>query len=190
MVVLLISALWASLEFEQRLRNAENDRQGQTGQDVTGALQPGQPVIISNHGNWKTVHELADDGSFFCYAESTPVESDPANRGDRDPSLLVLYQRGAGPQHRIAYSAGPEFEQNDQALIALEGTTHTLFPLEDNLLFAFTDFIEADNQMLSAMQRGTQLLVELDRNGDVVARDRFSLIGVTAAARAARESCQ
>jgi hypothetical protein len=149
----------------------------------------------------ETSNRVAANTDWSVFVESNPTEcwgvSAPKETvNTRDGStvavnrgeilLFVFYRPGANVQGQVTFTGGYPFASGSTVALDIGGTVFQLFT-EGNWAWPATP--EDDARIVAAMKRGAEAVVSGQSGRGTQTRDRFSLLGFTAAVEEAQRRC-
>ncbi len=127
------------------------------------------------------------DGAKTCYVVSQPKDSAPKGV-NRDPVLFFITRR---PSENVASEAsiliGYPFREGAPASIEVGDQKYILHTVKDH---AWLENGGDEAKLVTAMKAGSTMVVKGTSSRGTNTRDRYSLIGVTAALEAIEKACQ
>ena len=127
-----------------------------------------------------------------CWVVSSPKETVntkdgrvvAVNRGDI--LMFVSYWPSAGKLGEVSFTGGYPFGEGTTVKLDIGGTTFDLFTTGET---AWAATPEDDNRIIAAMKRGADAVMSGQSARGTNTRDRFSLLGFTAALEDAEKRC-
>lgn len=156
-----------------------------TGLLLSGCAYAEDPTPIGDFKDW-SVHSYGDGRAKYCYAISWPKKQDSANT-NRKPYLLVAHQPGKGIRNQVELNAGTIFLPNVPVSVKIGEKQYEMYSVGDG---AWTPTSVLDNRMVSDMRQGRQFVVSGKSGGGKAIKDRYSLLGFTAAIKEASKNCR
>lgn len=128
-----------------------------------------------------------------CWAVSAPTESVNSKDGRvvavrrGDVLLMTFFRPGAGVQGQITFTGGYPFAGGSTVNLNIGGTQFELFTEGE---WAWPASVDDDAKVLAAMKRGSDAVLSARSARGTVTKDRFSLLGYTAAVEEAEKRCK
>lgn len=119
----------------------------------------------------------------LCYAVSQPTTT----AGARSAYLTVTTWPGKATREQIGVVSGVRYRAGSVVTARIGSASFKLFTKDDG---AWTDDAAADARMITAMRRGSSLVLEGRTQQNKAFTQRYSLRGVSAALDAARLACR
>ena len=135
---------------------------------------------------------FVEDDPKECWGVSAPKETVNSRDGQTvevrrgDILLFVFYRPGASVQGQVAFTGGYPFASGSTAELDIGGTTYELFTEGE---WAWPATPEEDARIVAAMKRGSDATMTARSGRGTQTRDRFSLLGFTAAVEEAERRC-
>ena len=145
-----------------------------------------EPKYINAHKDWY-VFTIKQKNIKVCFLTSSAIKSegDYTKRGD---VLFVVTQRsGEKEQAVINFRTGYKFKKNTDVIITIDNKKFNLFT---NGSDGWAKDNKTDNEIVKAMIRGSQMLIEGTSSRGTETTDTFSLSGFTAAYETANKTCK
>ncbi|MCY4336198.1 MAG: invasion associated locus B family protein [Litoreibacter sp.] len=135
---------------------------------------------------------FVEDNPTQCWVVSSPKETVntkegrvvAVNRGDI--LMFVSYWPNAGKMGEVSFTGGYPFGDGSTVTVEIGGTKFELFTSGENAWAASAD---DDNKIITAMKRGADAAVSGVSTRGTNTRDKFSLLGFTAALEDAEKRC-
>lgn len=146
----------------------------------SAAVASAQPIRIKQFDAWG-VYSYTSGGQRNCYALSVPIAARPTNVNHGDNFLLIAPTPNEtyAPQAIMGYRLKPGSELK----VKVEGSEYRMRPKERT---AWLKRPAAEPEMVKAMQAGRKLQIQATSRRGTNTSYTFSLNGVTAALRAAK----
>ncbi len=127
-----------------------------------------------------------------CWVVSSPKETVntkdgrvvAVNRGDI--LMFVSYWPGAGKLGEVSFTGGYPFAEGSTVTLDISGNKYELFTTGETAWAASAD---DDNKIIAAMKRGADASMSARSSRGTLTRDKFSLLGFTAAVDDAEKRC-
>lgn len=155
----------------------------------TGLAQTSSNQVASNT-DWSV---FVEDSPKECWGVSAPKETVNTKDGQAvsvqrgEILLFVFYRPGASVQGQVAFTGGYPFASGSTAAMEIGGTTFQLFTEGE---WAWPATPEDDAKIVAAMKRGADTTLTARSGRGTQTRDRFSLLGFTAAVEEAENRCK
>ncbi len=135
---------------------------------------------------------FVEDNPTQCWVVSSPKETVntkdgrvvAVNRGDI--LMFVSYWPGAGKLGEVSFTGGYPFGEGTTVKLDISGTTFELFTTGET---AWAASAADDNKIITAMKRGADAILSGQSSRGTNTRDKFSLLGFTAALEDAEKRC-
>ena len=150
---------------------------------VTASAQ--EPDLIGNYRDW-AAYSVGKGGSKMCYAATSPKDMKPKGVRRGDVFFLVTHQPGNDVIGEVSIDTGYPYKKGARITGKIGKTTYVLFGQEQR---AWLEDAEADRKMIKSLKGGTTLIVTGTSTRGTVTTDRYSLIGFSAAYKAATKAC-
>jgi len=173
---------------------------------ITGALAGVAIAVASVPAGTATAQESTNrvatktDWSVFmegdpreCWGVSAPKETVNTRDGRAvsvrrgDILLFVTFRPGSGARGEISFTGGYPFAPGSNVTVEIGSDTFTLFSDND---WAWPANATDDAALLAAMKRGAQATVTGRSARGTTTKDKFSLLGFTAAMEEAEARCK
>lgn len=139
-----------------------------------------------------SIFEAVADGNKICWIVSQPKtsaafrEGKPVEVKRGDVFLMVAVRPADGVTNEVSFIAGYPFQQGTTVETKIGSNEFTLFTDGEN---AWLSSPEEDAQIVGAFERGSDAEVRGVSSRGTTTVDTFSLLGFTAALRAAKDRC-
>ena len=135
---------------------------------------------------------FVEDDPTQCWVVSSPKETVntkdgrvvAVNRGDI--LMFVSYWPGAGKLGEVSFTGGYPFGDGTTVLLEIGSSRFELFTTGETAWAASPD---DDNKIITAMKRGAEAFMSGESSRGTKTRDKFSLLGFTAALEDAEKRC-
>lgn len=160
---------------------------GLTAAPVLTADAAPAPINVGKFRSWMAVM-LQESGDKFCYVHGVPVRK-RGNDRDRGASYVQVVQLPLSTESHtdeLMYTAGYRFRPDSAVTLNIDGKRFRLMTREDT---AWTEDVTVDPDLVNAMKKGRRMVVRGVADSGAATVDTYSLVGFTAAYRAAAEAC-
>jgi Invasion associated locus B (IalB) protein len=143
------------------------------------AQAPGNPTSLGASGDWEAFTYVAE-GSKVCYVYSTPKKSEANKKGvARDPVyFMVTHWPGKKVKAQPSTFIGYTFKPGSDVKLTIDTRDFILYPVEN---MAWTDKVETERAILTAMKSGKTMSVSGTSAKGTSTKDSYSLSGISAA---------
>jgi len=130
-----------------------------------------------------------DASGKICYISATPKDSQPTNVTRSPIHFIITHREGSKKRNEVATLIGYPFKVNGEASATVDGKAYPM--VTDSAQEAGWLASTADEpSFVSAMKRGTELVVRGISTRGTRTTDTYSLSGVTAAMNEIDKSCK
>jgi hypothetical protein len=143
------------------------------------------PEFLGSHRDWN-VYAFTEDGQKICYMASEPTkqEGDYTRRGN--PAVLVTRRPGSPAVDEVSVQPGYSYREGSEVVVKIGNREFMLFTRGEH---AWTKSQEADQALINAMKRGSNMTVRGTSLKGTYSLDTYSLLGFTAAYEAMVNAC-
>ena len=143
------------------------------------------PQFLGSHRDWN-VYSFTEDSQKICYMASEPKkqEGDYTRRGN--PAVLVTRRPGSPAVDEVSVQPGYSYLEGSEVEVNIGGREFILFTRDEH---AWTKSEEADQALINAMKRGSDMTVRGTSVKRTYSVDTYSLLGFTAAYQAMLDAC-
>jgi invasion protein IalB len=143
------------------------------------------PEFLGSHRDWN-VYAFTEDSQKICYMASEPTkqEGDYTRRGN--PAVLVTRRPGSPAIDEVSVQPGYTFREGSEVEIEIGGRDFMLFTRGEH---AWTKSQDADQALINAMKRGSNMTVRGTSLKGTYSLDTYSLLGFTAGYEAMVNAC-
>lgn len=155
---------------------------------TTAAAQESDNLVAANT-DWSV---FVEDSPKECWGVSAPKETVNSRDGQTvsvrrgEILLFVFYRPGESVNGQVAFTGGYPFAGGSTAELNISGTKFQLFTEGE---WAWPATPEDDVKIVAAMKRGADAIVTARSGRGTQTRDKFSLLGFTAAVEEASKRC-
>jgi hypothetical protein len=144
------------------------------------------PEFLGSHRDWN-VYAFTEDSEKICYMASEPKkqEGDYTRRGN--PAMLVTRRPGSPAVDEVSVQPGYAYLEGSEVEVDIGGREFLLFTRGEH---AWTKSEEADQALINAMKRGSEMTVRGTSVKRTYSLDTYSLLGFTAAYEAMVDACR
>ncbi len=160
---------------------------------ATGAIAQSTSEQSTNRVAAKTDWSVfVEDDPTECWAVSSPKETINTKDGRvvavrrSEILLFVSYRPGSGVKSELSFTGGYPFADGSTVTAQVGSDTYEFFTSGENAWPAST---ADDTKIIAAMKRGAEVLITGRSARGTVTKDRFSLLGFTAAVEEAAKRC-
>jgi Invasion associated locus B (IalB) protein len=146
-----------------------------------------QRELLGSFRDWDALVITRDNGERICYMISVPKETSPNNVRRGDIYAMVTMRPRARIVDEVNIIVGYPFRASSEASATIGNRQFTMFTEGDG---AWLRTPQEDSQMVTAMRAGSSMQVRGTSSRGTNTRDRYSLIGFTAAYNAITEACK
>jgi Invasion associated locus B (IalB) protein len=126
-------------------------------------------------------------GGKVCYALSQPKSSQPTG-ANRDPVYFFVTSRpGSGVKNEVSIIIGYPYKPDSKASVVIGSDTFDLFTKDDG---AWVENAAAESNLVAAMRRGANMIVNGTSARGTDTADTFSLSGISAALDKIAQECK
>ena len=143
------------------------------------------PEFLGSHRDWN-VYAFTEDSQKICYMASEPTkqEGDYTRRGN--PAVLVTRRPGSPAVDEVSVQPGYTFREGSEVEVEIDGRDFMMFTRGEH---AWTKSQDADQALINAMKRGSNMTVRGTSLKGTFSLDTYSLLGFTAAYEAMVNAC-
>jgi invasion protein IalB len=145
-----------------------------------------QTRTVSKFGEW-TVYAHDDASGRLCFASTPPRASDPPQDTGFKPLLYVSAWPRDGVRAEISVKAASPLKPGALSSIIVDKST---FKLSANGDRAYVLDATDELKLLEAMKKGSNVIVLAQTEQGVMAKDTYSLSGITQALQAITAACK
>ncbi len=149
-------------------------------------LLPAAAEVIGVYRSWTAV-TVSKEKKNTCMMWAQPKRSQGFKGKRGDVFAFVTHQPSEDRINRVSFETGYELGSRPNVLVRVDDDT---FSLNAQGTGAWTRSGEDDLALIAAMRDGQVMTVESETGDGALIRDRFSLIGFTAAYKAINTACK
>lgn len=143
-------------------------------------------IKLSNPGKWKA-YSFVENGEKVCYMTSTPI-TDAGNYTTRgDIAAFITHWPSNSSKDVFSYVAGYPYKKASDVSVQIGGQTFSLFTQGE---MAWAPDENTDKRLISAIKRGSKMIVKGTSSRGTLTTDTYSLEGSTAAYNAITKECK
>lgn len=143
---------------------------------AAGPADAQQPTPIGGKGDW-SAYTFVEEGNKVCYMASTPKQSKGNYTRRGNIYALVTNRPAESLDGVVSFVTGYTFEKDSSVAVAVDGADFVLFTSEDR---AWSPDQGTDQSMVSAMKKGSTMVVKGTSSRGTLTTDTYSLTGFTA----------
>ncbi len=150
------------------------------------AAQANNAVKIKDFGKW-TAYYFIENGQKVCYMTSAPV-TDAGNYTQRGQiAAFITHWPSKTSKDVFSYVAGYTYKKDSDVTITVGGQKFSLFTQGE---MAWASDEATDKRLISAIKRGSNMIVKGTSSRGTLTTDTYSLDGSTAAYNAITAACK
>jgi len=138
--------------------------------------------VLATHGDW-TVYSYVESGNKVCYVGSRPAKEEGTFKKRSDAFVLVTL-RASGEE--VSITSGYPYKDKAVVDVDIGASSFTLFTRE---AWAWAQNEAGDRELIAAMVRGNNMVVNGQSQIGTTSKDTYSLSGFSAARKAMTEAC-
>lgn len=143
------------------------------------------PQFLGTYRDWH-VYAFTEDGAKICYIASEPTKQEGNYTRRDNPAVLVTRRPGPRVVDEVSVQPGYSFLDGSEVEVAIASNNFLMFTRGEH---AWTKSEEADEALITAMKRGTDMTVRGTSVKNTYSLDTYSLLGFTAAYEAMIAAC-
>ncbi len=144
------------------------------------------PSTLGTFGDWSAA-AYSEHGDQRCYLVSRPLESEPEHVRRGDIYVMVTRLDTAPVKDKVSLRIGYPFKERTSAEVIIGSQS---FKLRTADKYAWPSDATTTGQLVTAMKLGREMLVRGESRRGTRTKDRFSLLGFTAAYEAVDTTCR
>jgi hypothetical protein len=145
-----------------------------------------EPERIGGSRDW-SAYVLERGGGKVCYMVSLPKKSEGNYTARGDVFALVTNDPGNSTRGEVSIVTGYTYKQDSMVSVRIGGTTFDMFTDKDR---AWTQGPEEDAPLVSAMVKGSDMIVKGTSSRGTLTTDTYSLSGFTATKKLIDNACK
>ena len=142
------------------------------------------PTRLSEHKDW-TAFTGEFNGERLCYIMTQPTRKRGAYTRRGEVYAMVTHRPGDGARGEFSIQTGYEYDTSRDATIRIGNRSFEMFTRGENAWAR----IEDEPDLITAMRRGSRMLVTAFSSRGTKTSDTYSLLGFTAALQAIDRAC-
>lgn len=150
------------------------------------AAAQGQGVSVLGTFNDWTAYSYEEDGAKVCYIGSQPVKEEGEYTSRGDVAALVAQRPSRNSRDVVSIVAGYAYRPGSEVTVTIGGLNGKLFTKGDR---AWARDSKTDQELVRAMIRGLEMVVQGVSSRGTQTTDTFSLRGFTDAYNKSLEAC-
>ena len=151
-----------------------------------GIAAAATPQILGEYGDW-IAYYYRDNAGPVCYMASTPKKDEGKYSKRGDIFVVVTHRPNEKSYDVVNINAGYTYKKNTQVELKIGAKTFYLFTDGDKA-WAMKD--KDDKDIVSAMKRGSRMIVDGVSSRGTKTKDTYSLTGFTSAYKAISNKCK
>ncbi|MBT5264390.1 MAG: hypothetical protein HOL85_06135 [Rhodospirillaceae bacterium] len=144
------------------------------------------PKWIGTEGNWSS-YTFEESGNIVCYMASVPTKTKGKYKKRGQIFALVTNRPSRKSKGVVSIVTGYSFKKDSEVKVKIAGKSFTLFTSGDR---AWTPDAKTDKRMVSAMVKGSRMIVDGVSSKGTKTTDTYSLSGFTKARKAIDKACK
>ncbi len=149
------------------------------------ALAQGQAEQLGTFNSW-TAWRSSDANGVICYISARPDTSESQGRRRGPISFLIIHRKGLGTKNEVQTLIGYTFAKDGRHTAAVDGKA---YPMLAEAEAAWLASAADEPDFVTAMKKGTTLVVKGTSDRGTPTTDTYSLRGVTAAMTEIDRAC-
>ncbi len=152
---------------------------------MTTAAWSNEPKILGSFKAWDA-YKLTRDGNTICYVVSQPTDTQPKNVRRGDIFFIVSNWANLNIKGQPSVVTGYTYRDGSTTTAKIGSEQFSFFTQGDGAWMRETT---NEQRILSAMRRGTTMIVTGTSSRGTLTTDRYSLAGITAALEKIDQVC-
>lgn len=144
------------------------------------------PKVLGEYGDW-IAYYYRDGAGPVCYIASTPKKDEGKYTKRGDIYVVVTHRPNEKSYDVVNINAGYTYKKNIEANMKIGAKTFSLFTNGDK---AWTMTPEEDKAIVTAMKKGSRMIVNGISSKGTKTKDTYSLNGFTSAYKAISNKCK
>ena len=143
--------------------------------------------LVGSYRDWDTFTVVGESGTKLCYIISVPKDIIPKNVNRGRIYVTVSHKPHLRIRDEVNIIVGYPFRSGSTATATVGSTRHTFFTEGDGAWMATP---REDAAVVESMRRGNAMVIRGTSSRGTNTRDRYSLMGFTAAYNAMNKACE
>lgn len=143
--------------------------------------------LVGSYRDWDAFTVESESGEKVCYIISVPKDTNPKNVRRGDIYVTVSHKPHLRIKDEVNIIVGYPFRPDSSATASVGSSRFSFFTEGDG---AWLPTPREDATVVEAMKRGTTMIVRGTSSRGTNTRDRYSLMGFTAAYNAMTRACE
>ena len=140
---------------------------------------------LGTNRDWHAFQYM-ENGNRVCYMASRPTREEGNYTQRGDVFVLVTHRPAENSRDVVSVITGYSYEADSEATVRIGNDTFSLFT-DDDTAWAYDT--ETDRNIVGAMRRGAQMVVQGTSSRGTLTTDTYSLFGFTATMETINEAC-
>lgn len=142
--------------------------------------------FLGGFRDWDAFMERRADGEKSCYMISVPKETEPKNVNRGEIYVIITHWPSENRRNEVNVVVGYPFKKDTTVTARVDVRSFRMFTQGDR---AWAYDAKQDQDMVTAMKRGSKLVIQGESHRGTKTTDRYSLAGFTAALNAITKAC-
>lgn len=143
------------------------------------------PKSLGKFKDW-TAFEMTESGGTTCYIASGPKDSKPKDVNRGEIWMLVTHRPWKNVENEVSFYSGYPYKEDSTVRVDIDGTKFDMFTHGET---AWAATPSEDQKLVSAMRKGSKMIIRGVSSRGTDTTDMFSLSGFTAAHEAIGKAC-
>ncbi len=153
----------------------------------SATAQASAPQVLGEYGDW-IAYYYQDKGGVVCYMASTP-KKDEGKYTKRGDIYTVITHRPAEKSYDVVnINAGYTYKPNSKVVVKIGNKSYNRLFIDGDKAWAIDE--SADKELVSAMKRGSRMIITGTSNKGTDTKDTYSLSGFSQAYLAISKKCK
>lgn len=140
---------------------------------------------LGTNRDWHAFQYM-ENGNRVCYMASRPTREEGNYTQRGDVFVLVTHRPAENSRDVVSVITGYSYQGDSEATVRIGNDTFSLFT-DDDTAWAYDT--ETDRNIVGAMRRGAQMVVQGTSGRGTLTTDTYSLFGFTATLETINEAC-
>ena len=145
------------------------------------------PQVLGEYGDW-IAYYYQDRGGIVCYMASTPKKDEGKYSKRGDIYVIVTHRPAEKSFDVVNFVAGYTYKNGSQVVVKIGKDTFTRLFTDGDKAWAIDD--KADKELVTAMKRGSRMIVTGTSSKGTLTKDTYSLSGFSQAYLAISGKCK